>query len=130
MDLWLCHEERNQCCYFSMLSIVMNNSVYRDSTGKVVDSNSSDMRVKVMVNWFASWLVFTDPPIMSYEYILGIYVMSRGRRHISRGIENAYNIMSLGYEMHILLLFYFEGNVSRLAWNKFGLWAPELQVYR
>jgi hypothetical protein len=52
---------------------------------------------------------------MSCEHILGIHVMSRGMRHISQGIENACNIMSLGYEIHILLLFYFKGNVSRLA---------------
>jgi hypothetical protein len=49
--------------------------------------------------------VLTDLSIMSCEYILGIHVMSRGRRHVSRKIENACNIMSLGYEIHILLLF-------------------------
>jgi hypothetical protein len=59
--------------------------------------------------------IFTDPSIMSCGHILGIHVMSRGRRHISRGIENACNTISLGYEIHILLLFYFKGNVSRLA---------------
>jgi hypothetical protein len=60
-------------------------------------------------------LVFTDPSIMSCGHILGIHVMSRGRRHVSRGIENACNIMSLGYEIHILLLFYFKGNASKLT---------------
>jgi hypothetical protein len=60
-------------------------------------------------------LVFTDPPIMSCGHILGIHMMLRGRRHVSRGIENACNIMSLGYEIDILLLFYFKGNASKLA---------------
>jgi hypothetical protein len=52
---------------------------------------------------------------MSCGHILGIYVMSRGRRHISRGVEHVCDIISLEYEIHILLLFYFKGNVSRLA---------------
>jgi hypothetical protein len=52
---------------------------------------------------------------MSFEHILGIHVMSRGRMHISRGVKNACDIINLGYEIHILLLFYFKGNVSRLA---------------
>jgi hypothetical protein len=42
---------------------------------------------------------------MSCGYILGIHVMSRGRKCVSRGIKNVCNIMSLGYEIHILLLF-------------------------
>jgi hypothetical protein len=52
---------------------------------------------------------------MSCGHILRIHVTSRGRRHISRGIENACNIMSLGYQIHILLLFYFKRNASKLA---------------
>jgi hypothetical protein len=40
---------------------------------------------------------------------------ARGRRHVSRGIENVCNIISLGYEIHILLLFYFKGNASKLV---------------
>jgi hypothetical protein len=60
-------------------------------------------------------LVFTDLLIMSCGHILGIHVMSRGRRHISRGNKNVCNIMSLGYEIHILLLYYFKGNASKLV---------------
>jgi hypothetical protein len=73
-------------------------------------------RKRKLIDLYRDLLVFTDPPIMSCGHILGIHVMSRGRRHVSRGIENACNIMSLGYEIHILLLllFYFKGNVSKL----------------
>jgi hypothetical protein len=52
---------------------------------------------------------------MSCGHRLIIHVISRVRRHVSRGVEDACNIMSLGYEIHILLLFYFKDNVSRLA---------------
>jgi hypothetical protein len=80
--------------------------------------------ILIQVTWGWKWrlidlnrdlLVFTDPPIMSCGHILGIHVMSRGRSHVSRGIENACNIMSLGYEIHILLLFYFKWNASKLV---------------
>jgi hypothetical protein len=59
----------------------------------------------MLIDLHPNLLVFTNPPIMSCGYILGIHVMSRGNRHVSRGTENSYNIMSLGYDMHILLLF-------------------------
>jgi hypothetical protein len=58
--------------------------------------------------------VFTDSPIMSCGHIMRIHVMSRWRRHVSRGIKNTYNIMSLGYEIYILL-FYFKEKASKLA---------------
>jgi hypothetical protein len=67
-----------------------------------------------LIDLYCDLLVFTDPPIIPCGHILGIHVMSIGRRHVSRGIKNACNIMSLGYEIHILLLFYFKGNVSKL----------------
>jgi hypothetical protein len=47
-------------------------------------------------------LVFMYPLIMSCRHILGIHMMSRERTYVSRGVENACNIMSLGYEIHIL----------------------------
>jgi hypothetical protein len=59
----------------------------------------------MLINLHPDLLVFTDPPVVSCGHILGIHVMSRGRRYVSRGIENACNIMSLGHEIHILLLF-------------------------
>jgi hypothetical protein len=69
----------------------------------------------MLIDLHPNLLVFTDPPIISCGYILGIHVISRGRRHVSRGVENACDIISLGYEIHILLLFYFKENVSRLT---------------
>jgi hypothetical protein len=44
-------------------------------------------------------------------------MMSRGRGHVSRGVENVCNIINLGYEIYILLLFYFKGNVFKLTLN-------------
>jgi hypothetical protein len=52
---------------------------------------------------------------MSCGHILGVHVMSRERRYVSQGVENACDIISLRYEIYILLLFYFKGIVSRLA---------------
>jgi hypothetical protein len=70
----------------------------------------------MLIDLHPNLLVFIDPPIMSCGHILGIHVMSRGRSHVSRGVKNVCNIISLGYEIHIiiLLLFYFEVNVFRL----------------
>jgi hypothetical protein len=91
--------KNDQCCYFSVLPMAMNDSTYRDITRK------NSWRKWRMIDLHPDLLVFTNPSIMSCGHILRIHVMSRGRRHVSRGIENACNIMSLGYEIHILLLF-------------------------
>jgi hypothetical protein len=71
MDIWLCHEKKDQCCYFSVLSMAMNDSVYRDITRKTVDSDSSDMRTKVKVNWFASLLTCIHGSI---NYVMWTYI--------------------------------------------------------
>jgi hypothetical protein len=49
----------------------------------------------MLIDLHPNLLVFTDPPIISRGHILGIHVMSRGRRHVSRGVENVCNIISL-----------------------------------
>jgi hypothetical protein len=71
MDFWLCHEENDQYYYFSVLPIVINNSIYRDSTRKAVDSDSSDMRTKENVDWFASWLTCIHG---STNYVMLTYI--------------------------------------------------------
>jgi hypothetical protein len=40
----------NQYCYFDVLPIAMNNSVYRGIAGKIVDPDSNDMMIKVKVD--------------------------------------------------------------------------------
>jgi hypothetical protein len=59
----------------------------------------------MLIDLHLDLLVFTDLSVMLCGHILGIHVMSRGKRYVSRAIENACNIMSVGYEIHILLLF-------------------------
>jgi hypothetical protein len=58
----------------------------------------------MLIDLHPDLLVFMDPSIMSCEHILRIHVMSSWRRHISREVKNVCNIMSLGYEIRILLL--------------------------
>jgi hypothetical protein len=72
-----------------MLSMAMNDSIYRGITEKAIDSDSNDMRMKERrhVYEFVSQLIFMDPPIMSCEYRLRIHVMSKGRRHVSQGVK-------------------------------------------
>jgi hypothetical protein len=96
--------------------MIMNDSVYESIAEKIIDPDSNDMRMKgMLIDLYFNLFVFTDLSIMSYEHRLRIHMMLRGRKHIFRGIENACNIISLWYEIHILLLFYFKGNASRLT---------------
>jgi hypothetical protein len=46
--------ENDQYCYFSVLLMIMNDSVYRDITEKSIDLDSNDMRTKENVDGFAS----------------------------------------------------------------------------
>jgi hypothetical protein len=57
MDLWLCHEEMDQCCYFGVLPMTMNDSIYKSIAGKAYDHDSNDMKTEEKVDWFASWLI-------------------------------------------------------------------------
>jgi hypothetical protein len=72
-----------------MLSMAMNDLIYRGIIEKAIDPDSNDMRMKERghVYVFASQLIFMDPLIMSCEHKLRIYVMSKGRRHVSRGVK-------------------------------------------
>jgi hypothetical protein len=58
MDLWLCHEERDQRCYFGVLSMVMDDLVYRGITRKAVNHDSNDMRMKIKDSliWILTYL--------------------------------------------------------------------------
>jgi hypothetical protein len=50
MDLLLCHEKSDQCCYFVVLYVTMNDSVYKNIMGKAVDLDSNDMRTEENVD--------------------------------------------------------------------------------
>jgi hypothetical protein len=71
MELWLCHKERDQYYYFDVLPTAMNDSVYRNITGKLVVSDSSDMMAKGKIDWFASWLICIHE---AANYIMWTYI--------------------------------------------------------
>jgi hypothetical protein len=73
----------------------------------------------MLIDLHPDLLIFMDLSIMLCGHRLEIYVMSRGRRFISRWVKNDCNIMSLKYETHILLLLYFKENV--LDWFEISL---------
>jgi hypothetical protein len=114
MDLWLCHEKNDQYCYFNMLPIIRTLL-----EKQLILIQVTWGRKRRLINLHPDLLVFMDPSIILCGHILGIHMMSRGRRHVSRGVENVCNIMNLGYEY--IYYYYFILNGMSLDWLEINL---------
>jgi hypothetical protein len=98
-----------------MLFMIMNDSVYQDITEKAIDSNSTDMKVKENVDWFASWLtcIYGSVNYVMWTYIENTCDVELEEAYFSRGQKCLQYHEPRVWDTYIIIII--KGNVSRLV---------------